>query len=347
MDMAGRADTAAITTTGASVPGEGAGGMPLISQGGSGQGIPRKKGGITGSTFKLVGIITMLIDHTAAVVLIRELLGGSVRQSPDAFMTLLWVYQIMRFIGRIGVPGFCFLLVEGFQKTRNVGKYAFRLGLFALLSEIPFNLALTSQVMEYEYQNVYFTLFLGLMALWGFRSLEDRKLPFLAGTAACVAGVASVGAYMYSFVGSRTVRGEMALLVVVCLVVTTDLCLVGVRKGFQRASIVGADLVVLGLAMFLADLLQTDYAGMGVLTIAAMYLCRRRKVLAMLAGCLVLTFAVDGSEIFALLALIPAALYNGERGLRMKYVFYLFYPVHLLVLYGIAVLMGLGGIPAV
>ena len=90
MDMAGRADTAAITTTGASVPGEGAGGMPLISQGGSGQGIPRKKGGITGSTFKLVGIITMLIDHTAAVVLIRELLGGSVRQSPDAFMTLLW-----------------------------------------------------------------------------------------------------------------------------------------------------------------------------------------------------------------------------------------------------------------
>lgn len=302
-----------------------------------------KKGGITGSTFKLVGIITMFIDHTAAVILVRELLGGSVRHSPDDFVILFWVYQVMRWIGRIGFPVFCFLLVEGARKTRSMGKYAFRLGVFALLSEIPFNLALTSQMIEFRYQNVYFTLFLGLMALWGFKVLENWKLSLPAGILACVTGVVSIGTYVYF----RMAGDGILVPVAVCLVVAVDLYLVGMRRGFFRAAIAGADLIVLSLAMFLADLMQTDYAGMGVLTIAAMYLCRRRKMLAMLAGCLVLTFTVNGSEIFALLALIPAALYNGERGLRMKYVFYLFYPVHLLVLYGIAVLMGLGGIPAV
>ncbi len=333
-----------VADTGGMAAGESMDGVSISPKSGQGW---HKKGGITGSTFKLVGIITMFIDHTAAVVLVRELLGGSVRNSPDDFVILFWVYQVMRWIGRIGFPVFCFLLVEGVQKTRNVGKYAFRLGVFALLSEIPFNLALTSQMIEFRYQNVYFTLFLGLMALWGFKVLENWKLPLPAGIFACVTGVVSIGAYVYFLMGGRMAGDGILVPAAVCLVVAVDLCLVGMRRGFFRAATVGADLIVLSLAMFLADLMQTDYAGMGVLTIAAMYLCRRRKVLAMLAGCLVLTFTVNGSEIFALLALIPAALYNGERGLRMKYGFYLFYPVHLLVLYGIAVLMGLGGIPAV
>ena len=38
------------------------------------------------------------------------------------------------------------------------------------------------------------------------------------------------------------------------------------------------------------------------------------------------------------------ALYNGSRGLKMKYFFYAFYPLHLALLYIVAVLMGLGGV---
>lgn len=101
--------------------------------------------------------------------------------------------------------------------------------------------------------------------------------------------------------------------------------------------------MVLVLVMYLADLLCTDYGGMGVLTIIAMYIFRKNKVLSVTAGCVVLT-VMSVSEITAFFVLIPIALYNGKRGLKMKYFFYAFYPVHLFLLYVVSVLMGLGDV---
>ena len=111
----------------------------------------------------------------------------------------------------------------------------------------------------------------------------------------------------------------------------------------DQVRVISADLTVLVLIMYLADLLRTDYAGAGVLTIAVMYAFRRNRLGAMAAGCTVLTL-MSANELPAFLALIPIALYNGSRGLRMKYFFYAFYPVHLLLLYLMAVWMGLGSI---
>lgn len=112
--------------------------------------------GVTGSTLKLIAIITMLIDHTAATILDRILiarsiggLGNNNTQAAMDFMSdnavIYGVYMIMRLIGRIAFPIFCFLLVEGFVHTHNKWKYALRLGLFALISEIPFDLAFKSK----------------------------------------------------------------------------------------------------------------------------------------------------------------------------------------------------------
>ena len=110
----------------------------------------KKAGGISGSTLKIIALVTMLIDHTGAVVLWRVILtlsnGGTVfdgRWQPE-IGTLLDIYNAMRLIGRIAFPIYCFLLVEGFQRTRNRWKYALRLFLFALASEIPFDFTVNS-----------------------------------------------------------------------------------------------------------------------------------------------------------------------------------------------------------
>ena len=107
-------------------------------------------------TLKWIAIITMFIDHTAAVFLPRS--------------SIYWMP--MRCIGRLAFPIFVFLLVEGFHHTSNVKKYLFRLGLFALISEIPFDLAFHGELLEFTAQNVFFTLFLGLLCIYLMSRLE-------------------------------------------------------------------------------------------------------------------------------------------------------------------------------
>ena len=124
------------------------------------------KKGISGSTLKMIAIVTMVIDHIGAAVLARLLmvngLGELDQTNADAIMqwlsangALYWTYTVMRMIGRVAFPIFCFLLVEGFLHTHDVKKYAMRLGLFALISEIPFDLAFSDKILEFNYQNVF------------------------------------------------------------------------------------------------------------------------------------------------------------------------------------------------
>lgn len=108
-------------------------------------------------TLKMIAIIAMAIDHTAAVLI------------PDNTMT----YLIMRIIGRIAFPIFCFLIVEGFYHTKNVHQYMARLSIFALLSEIPFDLAFYQKPFAFEDQNVFFTLAIGLAVIYGIKKMSQ------------------------------------------------------------------------------------------------------------------------------------------------------------------------------
>lgn len=321
-----------------------------------------EKKGISGSTIKIIAVAAMLIDHIGAAIMARQLMAeglGSIFTSNDVTKVMAWLmdhallyygYIGIRAIGRLGFPIFCFLLVEGFQKTKNVRKYVLRMGLFALISEIPFNLAFTGRVMEFGYQNVYFTLFLGLFTLCAYEFLaryrqtgpESRwwMLSVVLGTLF----TAMYGTmYVKRLIGLSTTESLLASLGVFCVIVAVCLMLYGRKRGRKRLQVASADMTVLVLAMYLADFLNTDYAGMGVLTITAMYIFRKRKVLSVTAGCVVLSI-MSISEIPAFLTLIPIALYNGKRGLKMKYFFYAFYPVHLFLLYLVAVLLGLGDV---
>ena len=308
------------------------------------------KKGISGSTIKLIGIITMFIDHFAAALLTRMVISRgfyAVVYSNNEDEIVQWLLKngllyygmwFLRGVGRLGFPIFCFLLVEGFGKTSNKLKYAVRLGLFALISEIPFDLAFRAKVLEFGYQNVFFTLFLGFLAMCAFDFLEKHKLPEALRWFMSIAALAVLWAWMMHR------QMDVAMAGIYCLVTALALFVFGWMKGMERALILGGDLLVLFLLMPLANFLRTDYSGMGVLTIAVMYALRASRVGSMAAGCGVLT-VMALNEIWSFFTLIPVAKYNGERGLKLKYFFYAFYPVHLLLLWLVAYLMGLGWIP--
>jgi len=145
-----------------------------------------KRGPLTGSLLKWIAIITMLIDHIGACLIEVFLLNGY-GTSPLGMLTreqmMDWysVDLILRLIGRIAFPLFCFLLAEGAVHTRNMGKYALRLGIFALVSEVPFDLATHNMLFNWQNQNVYFTLLLGLIALWLLKDWKQAKWKLPAG----------------------------------------------------------------------------------------------------------------------------------------------------------------------
>ena len=308
--------------------------------------------GISGSTLKLVAIAAMLMDHIALALVLRMLRTMPPGGQADFLRSL---YTAMRTVGRLAFPIFCFLLVEGFERTGSRGRYLARLGAFALLSEAPYDLAFCGAALEFRHQNVYFTLFLGLLALWGYVWIRRRPMPSPAGWAACAVGIGACGAWLTGasrhFVRNRLLplvpgparfgpaAADAALFAVICLGVGLLLLCRRWRMGRDKALAAGTCLAVLFPLMLLADLLHTDYAGTGVLTISVMYLLRRDHVRATAAGCGVLLLK-GLNELSAFGSLIPIAVYNGKRGLSLKYVFYLFYPVHLLLLWLAAWRMG-------
>lgn len=122
--------------------------------------------GISGATLKWFAIISMLIDHIGAALLAPVILGKAhYLQNVDRY-TLIQIYTCMREFGRLAFPIFCFLLIEGIRYTKNRKKYFLQMLLFALVSEVPFDLAFHGKIMDWNYQNVFWTLMLGMLAVY-------------------------------------------------------------------------------------------------------------------------------------------------------------------------------------
>lgn len=115
--------------------------------------------GINTFTLKLIAICAMLIDHIGAVLLPQ--------------------YGILRVIGRIAFPIFAYTLVEGFLHTHDVKKYLIRLGIAAAISEVPFDLAIYGRPIVLGHQNVFFTLFLGILMLYVLLKVQTTWKEFL------------------------------------------------------------------------------------------------------------------------------------------------------------------------
>lgn len=247
---------------------------------------------IKGSTLKIIAVVTMVIDHIGACVLQHVLNNNGVLAAAvsgiNAILTLegdnrtlailWWVMRMI--IGRIAFPIYCFLLVEGFYHTRNVAKYAVRLLVFAIVSEIPFNLAFYQQPFDMVHQNVFFTLLISLLSIWGF-SCVDTKL-----------------------------KGNIFIKIFVAIIGMTG-----------------------------AGLLNTDYGASGVAFVLLLYIFRYNRSMQNIVGCVSSVLLLE--EWAAPLAFIFIAGYKGERGLKLKYFFYIIYPMHLIILYGVCIMLGL------
>lgn len=85
--------------------------------------------------------------------------------------------------------------------------------------------------------------------------------------------------------------------------------------------------------LLLSEFLRTDYSSVGILIILGFYMFRQSKKAQIGMVALLMLLYTGGLQIYAMLGLIPIAFHNGEQGRKMKWFFYAFYPVHLLVLY--------------
>lgn len=200
-------------------------------------------------------------------------------------------------IGRISFPIFAFMIVEGYFHTKNLKKYVKRLLLFAILSEIPFNLAMGSRVFYPIHQNVLWSFLISIGLIhWNEKAKSSEKI--------------------------------------------------------WKRLIVAVATIVLGYLVGL--LTMVDFYHAGILTVLVFYFTRNAGWLKYILQVLLLWYInVEllggyGYEVeilgdthfftrqaFAMLALIPIWLYRGDQGMynkTIKNIYYLFYPVHLLVL---------------
>lgn len=241
-----------------------------------------KKIDLSSAFLHIFAMAVMLLDHTYAIGLANA--------------------EWMTCVGRLAFPIFSFMLVEGYFHTRSLRRYAGRLLIAAVISEIPFNLVAGGYWLYPFHQNVMWTLLMSLGAIH-LNELARRQgnilLRLLAAAFTIVVGFVVGTLLMVDYFG------------VGVLMVLLFYFLRG--GGWLRKLGLLAGMVYLNCVMLGGSLLQFSLFGAAV------------------------SFPRQG---LAVLALIPIWLYRGRQGYRAKWLqtlYYAFYPLHLALLALVAI----------
>ena len=119
----------------------------------------------SGAQLKYIAFLSMFADHVNKALIYPFLSGEGI---------LLRISDAFDILGRIAFPLFAFFLVEGFFKTGNRKKYLASLLIFGIISEIPFDMALSGVFFEPNSNNIMFTLALMLITIWIIDTLKEK-----------------------------------------------------------------------------------------------------------------------------------------------------------------------------
>ena len=231
---------------------------------------------INSNLLKILAIIFMLLDHLWATII-----PGN---------------QWMTNVGRLAFPIFAFLIVEGFTHTSDLNKYIKRLFIFALISEIPFNLIYTGSWIFPFHQNVMFTLLLGLLCISEMDKVKNNK--------EIKSRIKSIFKLVLYLLISIIGFVDYVITVVLTIIVFY------IFKDFKYAW--------LGQLISLIFLYIVFFKGQSIVI-----------------NIFDFEYFLPLQSI-GILSLIPIWLYNGKKGKKNKliqYIFYCFYPVHMLAIY--------------
>lgn len=126
---------------------------------------PKRWQVFNGAQLKYMAFLSMLLDHVNNAMITPYLDGKD---------PLLYVSNVLSILGRVAFPLFMFFLVEGFFKTRSRKKYLINLLVFALLSEVPFDLFTSRELFNKNWNNMMFTLALSLATIWIVDEMKGR-----------------------------------------------------------------------------------------------------------------------------------------------------------------------------
>jgi len=262
----------------------------------------RDFGFFSSAALRLLACITMLMDHVGYL-----------------YYYTLPIAPSLRVVGRLSFPIFAFLIAEGYRHTKNVGRYALRLFLLALISEPLLDRCFFGSWYANQAQNALFTLLLGLFAIHGmelFRKSGVGLFSFFAVFFACVC--AQYYGLDYGYLGVLMIVGFYLLL-----------------KCPQASALWWGIPLLLLLYAFWPFLSYKafsfwpenwgNYHGVPIF----------RTILRSSAPS-----DWDKTKVWALAASLPLLLYNGKSGMpasprgrkALQFVFYSFYPLHLLAL---------------